>query len=183
MLNMSTFGKTADIFAIVYLVPHACQHITVDQSHSSGDTVAKILEISGEWRHKDYDKDVRGYLNRNLPRMWIGCTGKVDDALMRWSLRSPDLTLCDFYDMYILPPAYFVWPWSPYRTRTAQVRDVTPGQLTVTCIMYHLTNFDASRNVIFHMRYVSTCVEARFVGGRETINKSYHTLIKYNRYA
>ena len=53
MLNVSTFGNTADIYAIVYLVPHACQHITVDQSHSSGDTVAKILEISGEWRHKD----------------------------------------------------------------------------------------------------------------------------------
>ena len=53
MLNMSTFGNTADIYAIVHLVPHACQHITVDQSHSSGDTVAKIPEISGEWRHKD----------------------------------------------------------------------------------------------------------------------------------
>ena len=53
MLNVSTFGNTADIFAIVHLVPHACQHITVDQSHSSGDTVAKILEISGEWRHKE----------------------------------------------------------------------------------------------------------------------------------
>jgi len=53
MLNVSTFGNTADIYAIVHLVPHACQHITVDQSHSSGDTVAKILEISGEWRHKD----------------------------------------------------------------------------------------------------------------------------------
>ena len=53
MLNMSTFGITADIYAIVHLVPHACQHITVDQSHSSGDTVAKIMEISGEWRHKD----------------------------------------------------------------------------------------------------------------------------------
>jgi hypothetical protein len=53
MLNMSTFGNAADIYAIVYLVPHACQHITVDQSHSSGDSVAKILEISGEWRHKD----------------------------------------------------------------------------------------------------------------------------------
>ena len=53
MLNMSTFGNTADIYAIVPLVPHACQHITVDQSHSSGDTVAKILQISGEWRHKD----------------------------------------------------------------------------------------------------------------------------------
>ena len=53
MRNVSTFGNTADIYAIVHLVPHACQHITVDQSHSSGDTVAKILEISGEWRHKD----------------------------------------------------------------------------------------------------------------------------------
>ena len=52
MLNVSTFGNTADIYAIVHLVPHACQHITVDQSHSSGDTVTKILEISGEWRHK-----------------------------------------------------------------------------------------------------------------------------------
>jgi hypothetical protein len=50
---MSTFGNTADIYAIVHLVPHACQHITVDPSHSSGDTVAVILEISGEWRHKD----------------------------------------------------------------------------------------------------------------------------------
>ena len=53
MLNVSTFGNTAYIYAIVHLVPHGCQHITVDQSHSSGDTVAKILEISGEWRHKD----------------------------------------------------------------------------------------------------------------------------------
>ena len=53
MLNVSTFGNTADIYAIAHLVPHACQHITIDQSHSSGDTVAKILEISGEWRHKD----------------------------------------------------------------------------------------------------------------------------------
>jgi hypothetical protein len=53
MLNVSTFGNTADIYAIVQLVPHTCQHITVDQSHSSSDTVSKILEISGEWRHKD----------------------------------------------------------------------------------------------------------------------------------
>jgi len=53
MLNVSTFGNTADIYAIVYLVPHACQHFTVDQSHSTGDKVAKILEISGGWRHKD----------------------------------------------------------------------------------------------------------------------------------
>jgi hypothetical protein len=43
MLNISTFGNTADIYAIVHLVPHACQLITVDPSHSSGDTVGMIL--------------------------------------------------------------------------------------------------------------------------------------------
>ena len=36
VLNVPTFGNMADIFAIVHLVPHACQHITVDQSHSIG---------------------------------------------------------------------------------------------------------------------------------------------------
>jgi hypothetical protein len=30
MLNMSTFGNTADVYAIVHLVPHACKHIMVD---------------------------------------------------------------------------------------------------------------------------------------------------------
>jgi hypothetical protein len=30
MLNVSTFGNTADIYAIVHLIPHACQHITDD---------------------------------------------------------------------------------------------------------------------------------------------------------
>jgi hypothetical protein len=43
----------ADIYAIVHLVPHACQRITFDPSHNSGNTVAEILEISREWRHKD----------------------------------------------------------------------------------------------------------------------------------
>ena len=47
MLNVSTFCNTADIYAIVHLVPHACQHIPVDQSHSSGDTVAKISRLAG----------------------------------------------------------------------------------------------------------------------------------------
>ena len=46
MLNVSTFGNTADIYAIAHLVPHACQHITVDQSHSSGDRVAKIWRLA-----------------------------------------------------------------------------------------------------------------------------------------
>jgi len=42
ILNVSTFGNTVDVYAIVHLVPHACQHITVGQSHSNGDTVTKI---------------------------------------------------------------------------------------------------------------------------------------------
>ena len=46
MFNVSTFGNTADISAIVHLVPHTCQYITVDQSHSSGDKVAKIWRLA-----------------------------------------------------------------------------------------------------------------------------------------
>jgi hypothetical protein len=42
------------------------------------------------------------------------------------------------------------------------IRDVTPGPLsaTDTCIVYHVMHFEASRNVIIHTRYVSTCVGA-----------------------
>jgi len=36
-LSVSTFGNTADMYTMVHLVPHACQHIAVDQSHNSGD--------------------------------------------------------------------------------------------------------------------------------------------------
>jgi hypothetical protein len=47
------------------------------------------------------------------------------------------------------------------------IRDVTPGPLTATdtCIVYHVTHFEASRNVILYTRYVSTCVGARVVEG------------------
>jgi len=34
-----------------------------------------------------HHKDVRGYLNRNLPQRWMGRTGKEDDTLMRWPPR------------------------------------------------------------------------------------------------
>jgi hypothetical protein len=46
MLNVYTFGNTADTYAIIHLVPHACQHITVNPSHSRGDTFAKILTFT-----------------------------------------------------------------------------------------------------------------------------------------
>jgi hypothetical protein len=41
---------------------------------------------------------------------------------------------------------------------------------TDTCIVYHVSHFEASRNVILHTRYVSTCVGAgcgRGMGNKE----------------
>jgi hypothetical protein len=76
-----------------------------------------------------------------------------------------------FWHVYVLGLAYFVWPWksrAPHVTsRTECNIDVTPGTLTATdtCIWYHVTRFEASRNVIFHTRYVSTCVGAVCVLG------------------
>jgi hypothetical protein len=39
--------------------------------------------------------------------------------------------------------------------------------------VYHVSHFEASRNVILHTRYVSTCVGAGCGRGRGTKNKSY----------
>jgi hypothetical protein len=52
---------------------------------------------------------------------------------------------------------FFVWP-----SRTSCSIDVTPETLTATdtCIGYHVTRFEASRNVILPTRYVRTCVGA-----------------------
>jgi hypothetical protein len=80
-----------------------------------------------------------------------------------------------FWHVYVLVPAYFVWPWKSresYRT----FRNVTPGSLsaTDTCIVYHVTHFEASGNVILHTHYVSTCVWADCGWGRGTMNKNRH---------
>jgi hypothetical protein len=69
---------------------------------------------------------------------------------------------------------FFVWHWKshePHRT----IRDVTPGSLsaTDTCIVYHVTHFEASQNVILLTHYVSTWVGASCGRGREINNKSY----------
>jgi hypothetical protein len=53
--------------------------------------------------------------------------------------------------------------------------DVTPGTLTAidTCIGYHVTWFEASRKVILHTRYVSTCGSEWWKGlGNKDKNKS-----------
>jgi hypothetical protein len=47
VLNVSTFGNTADIYVIVHVIPHTCQYVTVNQSHSRGDTVVKIWRLVG----------------------------------------------------------------------------------------------------------------------------------------
>jgi hypothetical protein len=80
---------------------------------------------------------------------------------------SPCKSTTAFWHVYVLVGVYFVWPWKscgPHR-----IRDVTPGSLsaTDTCIVYHVTHFEASRNVILHMRYVNTCVGARVMAGVE----------------
>ena len=81
----STFGNTADIYAIVHLVPHACQHNTVDQSHSSGASLRQIratmcagsslkkkFNIFSLYRHMNYHDALRSpfvanFLNVSRP--------------------------------------------------------------------------------------------------------------------
>jgi hypothetical protein len=59
--------------------------------------------------------------------------------------------------------------------------DVTPGILTATdtCIGYQVTRFEASRKVILHTRYVSTCVRAGGGRGRGTEIKTKQTAVAH----
>jgi hypothetical protein len=79
-----------------------------------------------------------------------------------------------YWHVYVLGPTYFVWPWKPSEPHRT-IRDVTPKSLstTDTCIVYHVSHFEASRNFILHTRYVSTCVGAGCGRGRGTKNKNY----------
>jgi len=43
-----------------------------------------------------YHHFIRGYLSQHLPQRWVGRTAAEDQALLRWTPRSPDLTPCDF---------------------------------------------------------------------------------------
>jgi hypothetical protein len=86
--HVSTFGNTADIYATVHLVPHACQHITVVPSHSSGDTVANILTFTERhiWYYcllaANQGNYVHGlFLEKNLESFSLCRRKKYDDPL------------------------------------------------------------------------------------------------------
>jgi hypothetical protein len=57
-LNVSTFGNTTDIYVIVHLVPHACQHITVDGhtcyycllAANQGNYVSELFPKKKTWK-------------------------------------------------------------------------------------------------------------------------------------
>jgi hypothetical protein len=75
-------------------VPHVLENWPISQLNE--DSNDYIFQQDGCPAH--CHKDVRGYLNQNLPQSWIGRTGK-DDALMRWPPRSADLSPCDIFDV------------------------------------------------------------------------------------
>jgi hypothetical protein len=110
---------------------------------------------------------------------------------MRYSVKPTVFIMGRFWHVYVSGSAYFVWPWIsrvPYRT----IRDVTPGSLsaTDTYIVYHVTHFEASRNLTLHTRYVSTYVGAGCGRGRKKRKQKLpavaHVIIvscyKYGRY-
>jgi hypothetical protein len=79
-----------------------------------------------------------------------------------------------YWHVYVLGPAYFVWPWKSSVSHVLYVtshRGHCPLLIRISC--NYVTHFEASRNVILHTRYVSTCVGAGCGRGRGTKKKSY----------
>ena len=54
-----------------------------------------ILQQDGAPPH--WNREVRRFLNHELPQRWIGRNGPADLALHQWLPRSPDLSVCDFF--------------------------------------------------------------------------------------
>ena len=44
-----------------------------------------------------WHKEVRDYLNENLPGRWVGRAAATDKTFCTWPPQSPDLTVCDFF--------------------------------------------------------------------------------------
>jgi hypothetical protein len=79
MLNVSTFGNTVDIYAIVHLVPHAYQHITVDGhtcyycllAANQGNYVRELLlkkrgKLLSLYRRRNYHDPLRSLFVANF---------------------------------------------------------------------------------------------------------------------
>jgi len=53
---------------------------------------------------------IHGYLSQQLPQRWVGRTAAEDQALLRWPLRSPNLTPCDFFFWEFVKNTFFLSP-------------------------------------------------------------------------
>jgi hypothetical protein len=77
MLNVSTFGNTADIYAIAHLVPHACHHLLnaifayyCPLAANQGNYVRGLF-LENPWRvclyrRKNYHDPLRGLFVANF---------------------------------------------------------------------------------------------------------------------
>jgi len=99
-------------------------------SQLNEDSNDYIFQQDGSRAHY---KDVREYLNRNLPQRWIGRTGKKDDALMRWQPWSSDLTPCEFFFWGFVKDTVFVPPLAANLQIFATVSPLLWLRSTVIC--------------------------------------------------
>jgi hypothetical protein len=86
-------------------------------------------------------KDVRGYLNRNLPQRWIGRAGKEEDALMRWPPRSPYLTPCEFFFWGFVKDTVFVPPLPANLQEEDTLMRWPPRSPDLTCASFSSRGF------------------------------------------
>ncbi|XP_076047807.1 mitochondrial inner membrane protease subunit 1-like isoform X2 [Oratosquilla oratoria] len=68
------------------------QHICKRVTGLEGDKVKNGFATYIDGAPPHWKLTVRAYLNENLPERWIGRGGEVDNLLLKWPPRSPDLT-------------------------------------------------------------------------------------------
>ena len=69
--------------------------------------------------------EVRALLNERLSKRWIGRATDMDDALVNWPPRSPDLTPCDFFLWGYIKGKVF---YSPLPATLDQIKSQNPAR-------------------------------------------------------
>jgi hypothetical protein len=83
--------------------------------------------------------------------------GRWQNGEKKWDTVIPADLKRLFWHVYVLVPAYFVWPCVPHVTYVTSHRGHWPLLIRVSGITWRGSKLlEASRNVILHTRYVST---------------------------
>jgi len=77
-----------------------------------------------------WHKEVREYLNEQVPGRWVGRAAATDNTFCTWPPRSPNLTVCDFFLWRFIKDNVYIPPQPKTLPELRQRIDTAIGNVT-----------------------------------------------------